>query len=353
MLKILDRYLFKLLSFRIWLISIILVIIIWLTKSVQLFQKISDGLPASILLQLTILALPPFLTEVLPFALFTTIILTWSSLIMDREIVVMQATGLSHLRLARAPFILSFLIFILSLILNLWLVPSSYLQLRSMQHQAREHVHLVLKEGAITEINSNQHIYIEDREDNILTNISLYVNDPKSQTTQTITAKQGVISQDENGDLWILLLNGTRSFFDQKADQVNQLEFESYHFPYETEKQSVKPKPQNIRELPTMNLLESMDDPAISAEFHKRFSTPFLSLAYAFIALVFMRSGNLLRRQHGRHILMAALTVFALRASIFMISVISTNFPIFIFFNYVLIFIAIGLGYYYLTRKSF
>ncbi len=356
MIKKLDRYFLTIFTSRMLLTSIVLIAVVWLTKSVQLFQKISDGLPPSLLFLLTIYSLPPFLIEVVPLALFIAVITNLSRLIMDRELVVMQAAGQSLWRLSYPIIFLAALVAILSLYVNLWLVPQSYESLKRLEQTAGQYAHLALKKGQVTSFRDNQHIYIESRDENILYNVMLMTKDLDNNNQETITAKEAIVTQGRDGSSWILLLDGVRSFYDEKAGEFSYLTFASYNVQYQASASKVaratRPRELNPKEL-RQQLQVAKDPSPYRIELHKRLTSPWLVIAYVLIAIAFLKSGNLLRRTHSKNIFYGILCIVLLKAMHFGLFIIATTNIMLIALVYMLIVVSIIIPAIYIYRARF
>ncbi len=361
MLKIIDRYFLKLLTVRMLLISLILVAIVWLTKSIQLFQKISEGLAPSLVAKLTMLSMPPFLVEVIPFALFITVVMSFSRLITDRELVVMQAAGISHWRMAYPVIFLGLCTSVISIILSISIVPSSYRQLNALQTEISQYGHLLLNEGNVTYLAEGQYIYIERRDGNILKEISIFITDLETNNQQTIIAQQGMITQNAAGETWILLADGTRTLWDVEKQTISTLTFKSYNYNFSPTRHIPELGDAKPRELNFSELLQPQDNPNIDPlkyneytnELHKRLSSPILALAYGLIALAWLKSGRLLRQSHAKSILMATLTVVALRAFIFMNIILGAELSFLYILSYITIAFSIIFSSFLLIRSYF
>ncbi len=356
MIKKLDRYFLTIFTSRMLLTSIVLIAVVWLTKSIQLFQKISDGLPPSLLFFLTIYSLPPFLIEVVPLALFIAVITNLSRLIMDRELVVMQAAGQSLWRLSFPVIFLAILVAILSLYVNLWLVPQSYESLKKLEQTAGQYAHLALKKGQVTSFREKQNIYIQSRDENILYNVMLMNEDPNSNNQETITAQKAIITQSGDGSSWILLLDGVRNFYDANTGEFSYLTFESYNMPYQinTSKPVKATRPRELNPKELMGQLNIAEDPnPYLIELHKRLTSPWLVIAYVLIAIAFLKSGNLLRRTHGKNIFYGTLCIVLLKALHFSLFIVATASIMMIVLAYILIILAIIIPAMYIYRARF
>src|SRR5882672_3627861 len=97
-----TRYIFRQLSIGTVLVSAALSCIVWLTQSLRFLQfVVNKGLALSAWIKLTLLLLPSFLAVVIPPALFFVVLFIYNKLILDRELVVAQAAGVSRVSLAK------------------------------------------------------------------------------------------------------------------------------------------------------------------------------------------------------------------------------------------------------------
>ncbi len=147
-----TKYVLRQLIVGMILVSVGLTCIIWLSQSLRFIEMIVNrGLSAGMFVYLTVLLLPNFLVLVLPIALFTVIVFTYSKLINDRELVVMRAAGLSQFSLALPALILAFVVTLFGYALNLYLVPQSYTKFRDLQWDIRySYSHILLGKAPST-----------------------------------------------------------------------------------------------------------------------------------------------------------------------------------------------------------
>ena len=96
-MKILNRYIFKQLIVAFLLILLGLTTLVWLTQSLRMIDMIvTQGVSVRIFIQMTLLVLPNFLQILSPLALFAVILFIFSRMQSDKEIMVMQAIGMSN-----------------------------------------------------------------------------------------------------------------------------------------------------------------------------------------------------------------------------------------------------------------
>ncbi len=104
-------YIFRQLIGPMLVVTFSLTSVIWLTQSLRFIDLIiNKGLSFWLFLYLTLLLLPSLLTVILPVALFAAVLYTYHRLLVDSEITVFQASGLSNARLAAPAMAMALLV---------------------------------------------------------------------------------------------------------------------------------------------------------------------------------------------------------------------------------------------------
>lgn len=136
-----DRYMLSQLMVMFGFFALILVAIFWINKAVRMFDRlIGDGQPGWVILEFTALTLPGVIGAVLPIASFAAAVYVVNRLSSESELMVMQATGYSPLRLARPVVIFGIVIVLLMSILSHLLIPNSLSQLRVRQDEVSRNI---------------------------------------------------------------------------------------------------------------------------------------------------------------------------------------------------------------------
>ena len=111
--------------------------VVWLTQSLRFIDLIiNKGLSFGLFLYMTVLLLPSLLTVILPISLFAAVLYTYNQLIVDREIVVLKATGLSNLRLALPALNLAGIVMVICYAINLYLMPLGFHEFKNIQFRS-------------------------------------------------------------------------------------------------------------------------------------------------------------------------------------------------------------------------
>jgi lipopolysaccharide export system permease protein len=121
--------------------ALVLVSIFWINKAVRMFDKlIGDGQPAWVFFEFTALTLPTVIGGMLPIAAFAAAVYVVFRLSSDSELTVVQATGFSPWRLARAVAVFGLIVVLLMSVLAHLLIPNSLSQLRLREDEVSRNV---------------------------------------------------------------------------------------------------------------------------------------------------------------------------------------------------------------------
>ena len=119
-----DRYVIRQILAAMIIVVVSLTCVIWLSQSLRFIDMIVNrGLPLATFIYFTILLMPTWLSLVLPIACFASTMFVYSRMASDRELVVLTASGLGPLGLARPAIIVSIIVTLLGYLLSLYLVP--------------------------------------------------------------------------------------------------------------------------------------------------------------------------------------------------------------------------------------
>lgn len=299
--------------------------IIWLSQSLRFIEMIVNrGLTGGMFVYLTMLLLPNFLVLVLPIALFTVAVFTYSKLISDRELMVMRAAGQSQIALAKPALILAMLVLGIGYILNLYVVPQSYAKFRALQWEIRyNYTHILLREGAFNTVADGITVYVRQRtSDGKL--LGVLVHDQRDkQRAFTLMAARGAMVETEEGAR-VVMFNGNRQAVDKETNKLSILYFDRYVFDLATTREAIGDRHREPRERSLDELFNiAVADPELApkehgkfiVEGHKRLTSPLATLAYTLIGLACLISGGFSRRTQTRQVSLAIAIMVALQGS--------------------------------------
>ena len=300
----LTSYIFRQLTGPLFVVSVTLTAVVWLTQSLRFLDLIINrGLSTTSFLYLTLLLLPGFLTLILPIAAFCAILFVYYRLDSDSELVVMRATGLSQTRLVEPVLWMASLLAIVLFSLTLYLQPLGFRTFKDMQFVVRHNFAPVLvQEGVFNTFAAGVTVYVRQR----LTNgelLGLLIHDSRDETHPvTMMAERGKLMMTDDGPRFVMV-SGNRQEFDRTSGQLSLLYFDQYTLDLGeiASTPGVRWREAGERYVGQLfNPSDSADDvrntDKLRAEGHRRLVTPFYALALAMIALAGVISGTFQRR---------------------------------------------------------
>lgn len=315
----LTRYIFRQLAGPLFVVSMTLTGVVWLTQSLRFLDLIINrGLSTSGFLYLTLLLLPGFLTLILPIAAFCAALFVFYRLDNDSELVVMRAAGLSQGRLVAPALWMAGILTLILFILTLLLQPLGFRTFKEMQFEVRHNFAPVLvQEGVFNNFVSDVTVYVRQR----LTNgelQGLLIHDSRDDTRPvTMMAERGKLVMTGEGPRFVMV-NGNRQEVDRKSGQVSLLYFDQYTLDLGAIAAAPGVRWREAGERYLSELFAPGSGPddirnydKLRAEGHRRLVTPFFALALTLIALAGVISGEFKRRGRWTRLVAAGAAAIA------------------------------------------
>lgn len=355
-----QRYIFRQLLWWTIFVAICLTCVVWLTQSLRFVEMIVNrGASAPVFLYLTLLLLPTFLSLILPIAMFTAVMFAYNKMMADSELVVLRASGLSPLGLARPAFALAVLFALVGYALTVFLIPASYREFKELQFQLRNSYSTVmLQEGVFNPIMKGVTVYVRARTpDGQLLGIIVHDN-RKPEQPMTMMAERGAIVAGKNGPR-VVMANGNRQEVDSADGRLQLLYFDSYNFELSGLVESPntrwrEPRERYLHELffPLAAADEIWNFQKLRMEGHHRLASPLLGPAFVLIGLAFLLAGDFSRRGQVTRIVPAVLAVVAIEAGILSIKSFGEKIPEIAPLIYIVALLPVILGGYVLVRDK-
>ncbi|MEE8500167.1 MAG: LPS export ABC transporter permease LptF [Kiloniellales bacterium] len=321
-MQAITRYIFNQLLAAAFFITLGLTLAIWLSQSLRWIGYIVNrGLPASTFLYFIGLLLPSFLSVILPLATFCATLFIYHKLVMDSELVVLRATGLSQLQLARPAMILTGFMVLAVYSITLYFLPASYHAFKELQNDIRsDYSTVLLQEGVFNTVSEGITVYVRERSSGGELRGILVHDTRDAARPVTMMAERGALVRSEQGPR-VVMVNGNRQQVERGGGRLSLLYFDRYTVELSQLQGSIGARWREPRERYLAELLYPSDDPAdrrrynkLIAEGHQRLVAPLYVLAFVMIALAALLSGELNRRGQFRRVLAALLCVAALES---------------------------------------
>lgn len=298
--------------------------VVWLSQSLRFVDMIVNrGLTAGMFVYLTCLMIPNFLTIILPVSLFATTTFIYHRMIMDRELVVMSAAGVSLTKFIKPAAMMAILTVFMGYVLSIYLVPMTYTQFRELQWDIRYNFsHVLLREGTFNDISNGVTVYVRERTDDGQL-LGILAHDERDKNTSfTLMSERGALVAGDAGPR-VVMFNGSRQDFNKITKSLSILYFDRYVFELEKPKASKQNRHQEAREY-TFTELINLDPNSLSqsilgkyhVEIHRRLALPWAALGFVMISLCVLMTGSFSRRGEGRRVFIGIILAAGYQASL-------------------------------------
>ncbi len=228
---LLDRYIFTELLAPFGLSLGALCFIMLTRELLRLVELlVSKGVGLWSVLKVFSILLPSFLVLTLPIAGIVASITAFGRLSYDKELVAMQAAGISLIRLTRPVLLFAVSVFGLTLVLSQWGQPWSSLNLKKVAlNLLKDQLVLALERGTFNEPIPRMMIYVQDGKNGQPAK-GIFVSDERTaEESRVIVAEQYQVLMDPANDhVALRLLNGVIHSRPDQLDQYQQISFTSY-----------------------------------------------------------------------------------------------------------------------------
>ncbi|MET0970638.1 MAG: LPS export ABC transporter permease LptF [Tardiphaga sp.] len=348
-----DRYIFRttLASFAVVLVS--LTGVIWITQALRGIDLMtSQGQTILTFLGITGLAIPVLVLIIAPIALMIAVSHTLTKLATDSEIIVMNAAGLSPLRLFLPFLYATIAVSLLVAFIGSYLAPDGMRRLKRWDAEITADVLTnILQPGRFAQLDQNLTMRIRERQPGGLL-VGIFVDDrrdPKERVT--IIADHGTVLKNADGSFLILEDGNLQRFEIGKTDPA-MVAFGRYAFDMSKFSNRSADVTYGIRERYLWELMAPpKNDPIFmamprqfNAEMHDRFMGPLYPLAFAALTFAFLGSPRTTRQSRNFSMGGAIAAVFGLRMAGFALSVMAAKSDYAALIQYLMLFAAIGVS---------
>ncbi len=280
-----------------------------LSQALNWTELITEGgQSVGIFLKVVMLGAPRVLALLIPIALFIGVLFTVNRIHKDSEIIVAQATGMTHWQVASPLLRLATFAALAHLAINLWVQPLAQQNLRVTLLDARTDLATTLiKPGEFTSVGSDLTFFARDKRAGLLH--GLLISDTRdAEDAADFIAETGRITEVEGaptlilrtGEIHQIEADGSLSIlvFDQYPFDLSQFLRESTDIVL---KASDRYLSQLLRLDPT-NYLDASAKFEFRAEAHYRLTAPLLNFGIVMFAILAILGGDYNRGGYGRRI---------------------------------------------------
>lgn len=305
-MRLIDKYLSKIIFFSTVSIVSILTFIILITQSFKYIDLVvSYGSKTSDFLYLSLLLLPSLLFVIAPICLFIAIMYSLNKLYAQRELNILKSIGLSNLAIAKPIIKVAICITLLHFFLSLYLLPLLNSNFKELTKDIKEnYINFFLQERVFNHPTKFITFYIRNKiNDNEFENV--FYHDARNQNSITLVAQKGSLVKKDN-KIFLNLSKGNRQEISPNND-FNILNFDTLWIELDFNKKGILSRNKTVQEKSIIELIsppKDLDkDSKIRgyAEASNRLIWPFYNIILCLVALYtflegeFSRSGKLKR----------------------------------------------------------
>ena len=225
MKKLIFRNIFKDISTLFIIISLALTLIVWVIQAVNYLDIVSeDGHNFSVYFKFSLLSLPKIFNKLMLFVFFISVYVTLSKYEENNEILIFWSFGITKKEFINKLVKLSFVYFLISLILSIVVVPKTQDMARSYIRTSNiDYFPSLIKSNHFNDTVSDLTIFVDKKNiDGSIDNIFIKENF-SGKKSKIVTAKKGILSKKRN-DFYLILFNGKIINIDEK--NTNLIKFD-------------------------------------------------------------------------------------------------------------------------------
>ena len=353
-------YLFRQFFFNTLLVLASLLAVVWLNHALRMLELVvnKDGSFFDFIL-LSLFPMPLWLIIALPMAGFIGVIWTIYRFLTDRELIVMQAIGISPSQFSKMPLLFGLLLTVILSVNSVVILPYGYSKFKELQTLVRASIpKLLVQDNVFIDIADDMTLFVGERINRNKVG-RVFIQDARNpDRLVTLTSETGHFLVSDNRPLFILS-NGQRTELALDGSSTASLSFETHML--DIGQNSSTSSRRNLLDSHEENILNLLFPPDTmpmkfandrKAMGHYRIASPFLALCLVILATSIMLHGRILRETVNRRILIVALLGISMQAGLILSRSLTANSPFLWPSLYLIILLPMILGLYLIVRPT-
>ena len=351
-------YLFRQFSFNTLLVLASLLAVVWLNHALRMLELVvnKDGSFFDFIL-LSLFPMPLWLIIALPMAGFIGVIWTIYRFLTDRELIVMQAIGISPSQFSKMPLLFGLLLTVILSVNSVVILPYGYSKFKELQTLVRASIpKLLVQDNVFIDIADDMTLFVGERISRNKVG-RVFIQDARNpERLVTLTSETGHFLVSNNRPLFILS-NGQRTELALDGSSTASLSFETHML--DIGQNSSTSSRRNILDSHEENILNLLFPPDTlpinyandrKAMGHYRIASPFLALCLVILATSIMLHGRILRETVNKRILIVALLGVLMQAGLILSRSLTASAPFLWPSLYLVIFLPMIFGLYLIVK---
>jgi lipopolysaccharide export system permease protein len=334
-MRLIDRYLFRQLLGPTVFAALALTAVAILTSSLSALDLLVNERQSPVVFaEITLLATPQIVSMILPLAVFIAGLVALNRLHTEQEIVICFAGGMSRWRVASPAIRLASFLTIITLVINLWIQPICFREMRTILLSVRSDIATTLiVPGQFTHPSSGLTVFAQTMDGNGLIR-NLFIDHANANgSASTVMASEGRLAKRDGAPV-LILRHGSNQQFAKNGD-LNTLWFDEYVLDLHPFLAVDPPlvyvtSDRFLHELVYPDLRQTWERQNIKslmAEANARLSTPLYNLTFMALALAAVLGGAFSRLGYGARIYAASAAAGGIRVLGFVANAAAENDP--------------------------
>jgi lipopolysaccharide export system permease protein len=297
--KIINRYIFKEITFPFVIILFVLTFVLLMGKILQIMDlMVNKGIGVLVIAKVIVFLLPSFMMFTIPIALLIAILIAMGRLSADNEITVLRASGVSLIQLYRPVAVASLITFIFTIIISYFLVPqSNFATKRLLFDIAQQNAGIGIKEKVFNDDFNGMVLYAEKIpvDGDHMEGVIIFDNRLPDKPNTIIAKKAFLVSDMKSLTVKLRLENGAVHSISPDLKNYRKIDYKTYDINLDLSNSlaNTGETAKSSNDMTMNELLDKMKKPGLdkeavrelSIEVHKKFSIPLSCIFFGIIAL--------------------------------------------------------------------
>jgi lipopolysaccharide export system permease protein len=297
--KIINRYIFREISFPFFIILFVLTFVLLMGKILQIMDlMVNKGIRVLDIVHLIVLIMPNFMLFTIPLALLLAILIAMGRFSADNEITAMKASGVSLVQIYYPAAVASGLAFLCAIVIGYFLVPQSNFAVKKLLFElASQNASIGIKEKVFNADFKDLLLYADKIPASGEFMEDVLISDSRITGEQnTIIAKKAfLVSNPKQMMIKLRLENGSIHTVSSDLKKYRTINFKSYdiNLDLSTSMTAFTDESKSSTEMTMTELLDRMKKPGLedaavrelAIEVHKKFSIPLSCIFFGLLAV--------------------------------------------------------------------
>lgn len=333
---------------------------VWITQILKLLYLFDKGIKVMDFCSLIILVLPTLLFILLPVITVITVIYIYNNLKIERQLIILQASGVNNLQLAMPALYVALIVMLIAYCISSTIMPLSHINLKSrLSFIKNNYISSIIEEKTFNKITKDITVYIDKKSAGNIMNGVIIFDNRNLDNPSVVFAGSGILDIYENNPVFELG-KGIRQEYDVNGN-LTQLTFDSLMIKLQNDNPLISQRTKHNKEANEYYIRELLEPPTdinptkrtkLISEAHQRIIWPLYNFVLPFLALAVFLKYPYSKKTTFIPILLTALSVLTVTSIHFILQNFASKNLDLIFACYLNVFLILVTGLYLFISKK-